>query len=143
MLSDRLDKLHKGHEYKYSGPVPGITPQRVFDTLSRECRRAFDVGRNKRCVSEIKKSHLIALLRQQAEEIAEAGHAGWGNTMNEAADALQTDRLAEEKAREALRFTIEVIDIVIKYRTTNGQHNAKMAKAREALALLKEDHGTT
>jgi hypothetical protein len=48
-------------------------------------------------------------------------------------------RLAEEKARAALRFTIDVIDNVVQYRTTDEAHNAKMAEAREALAPLKEE----
>jgi hypothetical protein len=34
-------------------------------------------------------AELIALLETQAEEIAEAGHFGWGNTLREAAAALQ------------------------------------------------------
>lgn len=33
--------------------------------------------------------NLIALLRQQAKEIADAGHNGWGNTMIEAADEIE------------------------------------------------------
>ena len=32
---------------------------------------------------------LIAALNSQAKEIADAGHAGWGNTMSDAARALQ------------------------------------------------------
>jgi hypothetical protein len=32
---------------------------------------------------------LVKQLRQQAEEIAKEGHAGWGNTMLEAADRLE------------------------------------------------------
>lgn len=32
---------------------------------------------------------IIKQLRQQAEEIAKEGHAGWGNTMLEAADRLE------------------------------------------------------
>ena len=33
-------------------------------------------------------SELIALLHAQAEEIARAGHNGWGNTMTYAAEVL-------------------------------------------------------
>jgi len=32
---------------------------------------------------------LIEHLRTQADEIASAGHAGWGNTMRDAADKLE------------------------------------------------------
>jgi hypothetical protein len=35
---------------------------------------------------------LVGLLRQQALEIANEGHNGWGNTMEEAADALERER---------------------------------------------------
>ena len=31
---------------------------------------------------------LVELLQKQAQEIADEGHAGWGNTMNEAADKI-------------------------------------------------------
>lgn len=32
---------------------------------------------------------LVKLLNQQANEIASAGHNGWGNTMRDAADKLE------------------------------------------------------
>ena len=35
---------------------------------------------------------LIALLNKQADEIAAAGHAGWGNTMREAALVLASQK---------------------------------------------------
>lgn len=44
-------------------------------------------------------TNLIDMLRQQADEIAREGHAGWGNTMQAAADRIEWleaehDRLA-------------------------------------------------
>jgi len=54
--------------------------------------------------------------------------------------ALRAEHEAVAKAREALAFTIGVLDNVIMYRTTNDAHNEKMAKARAALALLGEGH---
>lgn len=36
-----------------------------------------------------KTSRLVAMLREQAGEISNAGHFGWGNTMLAAADALE------------------------------------------------------
>lgn len=35
---------------------------------------------------------LIKMLLQQANEIASAGHNGWGNTMREAADRIMAKR---------------------------------------------------
>lgn len=43
---------------------------------------------------------LAQMLRRQAKEIADAGHYGWGNTMQHAADHI--DRL-EAQAETAIR----------------------------------------
>jgi hypothetical protein len=45
--------------------------------------------------------NLIAELRKQAAEIAQAGHAGWGNTMHDAADQLAAQSAALDAARDA------------------------------------------
>jgi hypothetical protein len=37
MQGDILDKLHKGHEYKYSGPAFGLSAQLVWEAMQKEC----------------------------------------------------------------------------------------------------------
>jgi len=69
------------------------------------------------------------------------GRSGpFADTIDGSWAAWDADHEAVAKAREALAFTIGVLDNVIMYRTTNDAHNAKMAEVRAALALLGEDH---
>ena len=37
MLSDNLDKLDKGPEYKHSGPVPGMSAEQVWERMREYC----------------------------------------------------------------------------------------------------------
>jgi hypothetical protein len=56
--------------------------------------------------------NLIETLRNQAVEIAKEGHAGWGNTMSCAADAIE--KLDAEGARG--KKAIEFVEALIKHR---------------------------
>ena len=71
---------------------------------------------------------LIELAKQQAAEIACAGHNGWGNTMLELAAAL-----------EALRAEREVICAeAVKYADKSGRLEAKVDRLAEALQLARD-----
>lgn len=50
---------------------------------------------------------LIDLARQQADEIARAGHNGWGNTMTELAAALEAARGESNRWRDRYRAAID------------------------------------
>lgn len=50
-----------------------------------------------------RRSDIIARLRKAANEIAQAGHAGWGNIMLDAADALGVSRVTDEMVEAAAR----------------------------------------
>jgi len=62
------------------------------------------------------------------KSMSHSASAGWNRRASDEAVA---------KAREALAFTIGVLDNVIMYRTTNDAHNAKMAEVRAALAKAR------
>ena len=51
--------------------------------------------------------YIIKILREQADQIAADGHAGWGNTMTAAADEIY--RLADENnsLRQQIKEMIE------------------------------------
>jgi len=52
---------------------------------------------------------LSELLRTQAHEIASSGHAGWGNTMVDAAAELDRLRAERDVLREALQYLRAVL----------------------------------
>ena len=62
-------------------------------------------------------------LRSQADEIASAGHAGWGNTMRDAADEI--DRLRTEAVAADIRIANDALVI------------AGLTAERDALARCK------
>ncbi len=47
---------------------------------------------------------IIKQLREQAQEIAKEGHAGWGNTMVIAADEIERLRLAQQQQTEPVHI---------------------------------------
>lgn len=54
--------------------------------------------------------NLIETLRNQAVEIAKEGHAGWGNTMSCAADAIEKlDVEGAARGRKAIEFANALI----------------------------------
>ena len=66
--------------------------------------------------NEVRSSELIEILQKQADEIAIAGHAGWGNTMIEAADMLQKYMSANEVRSDEVRSNeVELADSIYAY----------------------------
>jgi hypothetical protein len=55
--------------------------------------------------------NLIETLRNQAVEIAKEGHAGWGNTMSCAADAIEKLDAEGERGRKAIKRVHELEEI--------------------------------
>lgn len=73
-------------------------------------------------------------LRQAAAEISAEGHAGWGNTCTQAADAIAELQAEIAKAkREAIQWSAE-LDLF------KGTENERIAELLAEVERLKEEH---